>query len=820
MSPKIGIVEDERIVAFNLQQRLTKLGYHVVFIAASGEQALQKISQDRPDLMLMDIHIEGAIDGIETATIISKEFKLPIIYLTAYSEESTLVRARETRPYGYLLKPFSERELHATIQMAMERYQIEAALNRSETRLRLALSAADMTDWELKKECDKKEMLYASQAEHILGYHQNVFDGTREEFLLLVIENDRAHVNQVITDSIHTGGTCDVEFRIDPVKKSQRWMRLQGKLFSENNSLAIHLVGIIQDITERKSAEHNLKQTATVFEALQDGILILDVKGCIIYCNDSFIKMTDLDLAQLLTHFPYFLTESAMRAEYFQELNHLFVQGGTWRHELNIARKNGDLFPVQVTIASVDVVADSTHDNLSRYVLVVTDLTEIRRVEQQLKYLAHHDPLTNLPNRLLTLERSNQAIARAKRNAERVALLFVDLDHFKWVNDSFGHSVGDELLQNLTEKMKQCLRSDDTIGRLGGDEFLIVLDPCGTEQSIVIVLNKLRDAVSAPLMLDGHTMEISCSIGVSLYPDDGQSSEALIRAADTAMYSAKINGRNCFEFCTPMMMDRAVRYMALNHDLHRGFINGELCLYYQPQISLHTNKVIGVEALIRWQHPEKGLLYPQDIIPIAEDNGLIIDIGEWVIKEACSQMLKWESQGISSLRMAVNVSALQVLKPNFATVVSDILQKSKINLSLFEIEITESVLQHHESCVKSLEALRNLGISIAIDDFGTGYSCLSSLKLLPIDRLKIDKSFIQKIHSDKNDVALTEMIIDIARKLNLQVIAEGVETETQFHLLKQYACNEAQGYFISKPIPEDVITRHLNTTLDYRRWTV
>ena len=812
MLATIGIVEDERIVAFNLQQRLTKLGYQVLFTTASGENALQKIEHHGPELVLMDIHIEGGMDGIETAAAIKKKYKLPVIYLTAYSEEATLARARETHPYGYLLKPFSERELHATIQMAMARYQLETALIQSEARLRLALSAADMTDWELKKEFDKQEILYASQAEHIFGYHQNVFNGSREEFLSLMVASDRDRVNLVIAASIQSGGACDVEFRTDTAKKPQRWMRLQGKLFCENNDRTIKLVGIVQDVTERKSAEHNVKQTATVFEALQDGILILDARGCIISCNDSFIHMVNFDPPELQAQFPYFLTENVIRAEHFRTLNKLFVQGGKWRHELSVMRKDGTLFPAQVTIASVlDVGTENTAAHLSHYVLVVTDLTEIRKVEQQLKYLAHHDPLTNLPNRLLTLERLNQAIARAKRNGDRVALLFVDFDHFKWVNDSFGHSVGDELLQSLATKMQQHLRNDDTIGRLGGDEFLIILDPCGNEQSIATVVNKLRDAVSAPLTLDGHTMEVSCSVGVSLYPDDGTSSEALIRAADTAMYAAKANGRNCFEFCTSLMMDKAVRYMALNHDLHRGFMNGELCLYYQPQISLLTHKVIGVEALIRWQHPEKGLLSPLDIIPIAEDSGLIIDIGEWVIKEACRQMLKWESQGLPPLRMAVNVSALQVLKPNFYAMVSSILQHSKIDISLFEIEITESVLQHHENCVTSLEALRNIGASIAIDDFGTGFSCLSSLKLLPIDRLKIDKSFIQQIPSDKNDVALTEMIIDIARKLNLQVIAEGVETDAQIQLLKQYGCNEAQGFFISKPIPENLMSSFLNT---------
>ncbi len=800
MPTRILVVEDERIVAFNLQQRLLKLGYEVPALAVNAEQALRAVEQHHPNVVLMDIHIEGPLDGIETASLIAEQFRVPIIYLTAYSEESTLTRAKSTRPHGYLLKPFSERELHATIQMALERYEVEKALNLSEERLRLALSAANMADWEIRQVKTEQETLYIGQANHILGYPERVFCGSREEFIALVAEQDRERVNGVIDHSVANNVSCDIEFRTAQLDENKRWLRLQGKMMNDATQTA-QLVGIIQNITERKATEHFLRQAATVFEATQDGILLLSNDSQVINCNSSFTAITGYTLEEIIGKTPEFFTDPSTPAGTLHHLGDALSKAGKWRSEVNIIKQNGESFPALLSIASVN---GSHNGNLvSHFVLILTDLTPVRSAEKKLQYLAHYDPLTNIPNRLLTMERLSQAILRGKRHNERIAVFFIDLDRFKWVNDTLGHDVGDQLLQEITQRMQNCLRADDTIGRLGGDEFLAVVDPIDNEQAAAIVASKLTIAVAAPVKIKNHTIEISCSIGVSFFPEDGTKSDTLVRTADTAMYAAKERGRNCYEFFTPMMLSKAMRFIALNHDLHRGFKAQELCLHYQPQVSLATGKIVGLEALIRWNHPKKGLLGAADIIPVAEDSGLIIDIGEWVLREACLQMSKWAQEGILRVPVAVNISSFHIKKTHFCSRVESILMETGVDATSLEIEITENALQSEEPCISTLDRLQKLGIIITIDDFGTGFSCLSSLKLLPINKLKIDKAFIQGIPEDHNDVALTEAIIAVAQKLGMHVIAEGVETQAQLMFLKEQCCDEVQGFYYFRPMPAD-----------------
>ena len=795
MPTSIVVVEDERIVALNLQQRLIKLGYEVPALAVSGQQALRAVEKSHPDIVLMDIHIEGDIDGIDTAEILMEQHQTPVIYLTAYSEESTLRRARNTKPYGYLLKPFSERELHATIQMALERRQYELQLSKNEQRLRLAMEAAGMGEWELTGQNNHPQMLYAGQADVLLGCPENTFFGVREQFMNLVLDEDQPAVNFAIDKSVQESSTIDVEFRGVTHGESLRWLRLQGKMLQKPDK-KLHMIGVIQNVTERKLAEKSLQQASMVFDATQDGILILDDKSHVIACNNSFSLITGYDEADMLGQRPFLLNRDALRRDQPVTLQNVLNQGGKWRGEIQITRKDGESIP---TLVSIVTVYDQ-HDQKTHFILVLTDFTAVRSAEKKLQYLAHHDPLTDLPNRLLTFERLNQALLRGKRHTERVAVFFMDLDNFKWVNDSLGHTAGDKLLKVVSERMIDCLRADDTIGRLGGDEFLIVLDPAENVQSVALVAQKLLKVVSEPVRLETHVIEVSCSIGISLFPEDGRSVEDLVRAADTAMYAAKAIGRNSCEFFTPAMMAKAQRYLALNHDLHRGFKAGELQLYYQPQVSLATGEITTLEVLLRWQHPERGLVSAQEIIPIAEEGGMIVEIGTWVLRESCTQLARWREAGIPNARLAVNVSALQIHKNNFIDMVKGVFAASKIDPGTCEIEITESTLQHEVNCIGVLEQLKSLGVGITIDDFGTGYSCLSSLKLLPISKLKIDKSFINDLVTDENDIAIVQAIIAMAHKLNLEVVAEGVESQEQALSLRNYGCDIAQGYLYYRPM--------------------
>jgi diguanylate cyclase (GGDEF)-like protein/PAS domain S-box-containing protein len=804
MPIKVVIVEDERIVALNLQQRLLKMGYAVPAIASSAEQALFFVGRDSPDLVLMDIHIDGDVDGIEAARRIGELFQTPIIYLTAYSEESTLERARATNPYGYLLKPFSERELHATMQMAIGRRQTELAYTKSEARLRFALQAARMCAWELN--ADTQEMSYSGDAEATLGIAGPLFLDAQAQFLSIVHEDDRSAVDSALQATIDDTLACEIEFRSCARDGAQRWLHLQGKAFSTlPGADGRHVIGVLQDVTERKAVEARLREAATVFEATQDGILILDTERRIVSVNQSFHAITGYTAAELIGEVPYLLRNDQQRQRDYQQLERALESGGRWRGELRSRRKDGTEFPILMTIVGVN---DSS-GCLSHYVLAATDLTAVRTVEQRLQYLAHHDPLTDLPNRLLTMERLAHALKRGKRRNERIALLFIDLDRFKWVNDTLGHAVGDELLAEVAARMKACIREDDTVGRFGGDEFLVILDPIGRLEDIAQVAGKIIDTLGAPLTLGGRALEVSCSIGISVFPDDGTTAEYLIHAADIAMYVAKEHGRHGYEFYAPTMTAKALRQLASGKDLQRGFEAEELLLHYQPQVSLRTKAVTGVEALIRWQHHRRGLLGAADVIAVAEEHHLIVDIGAWVLRKACRQVRLWRDMGLATPRIAVNVSAAQMHSPRFIEILEQVLAETQIPPQQLELEITEATLHSGSGCSEMLAKLERLGVSIALDDFGSGYSSVGELNDLPIRRVKIDRPFVSSSAESCGDGAVAEAIIAMAHRLRLQVTAEGIETAEQEQLLRACDCDEAQGYLYAQPMPANAIVELL-----------
>jgi diguanylate cyclase (GGDEF)-like protein/PAS domain S-box-containing protein len=798
---KVVLVEDERIVALNLRQRLLKLGYEVAAIATSAEQALFFVGRENPDLVLMDIHIDGGVDGIDTAQQLIDLYRVPIIYLTAYSEESTLERARATKPYGYLLKPFSERDLHATLQMALERRRAEQALAKSEARLRLALDAASMGAWEL--DLDTQRMVYSGDANHIFGFSGMAFSDSLEALLTTVHAADRELVGTALRNAAVDGLADQIEFRSHRADGSVRWLCLQGKMFSGlAGAEGRHVIGVVQDITEHRVMDQQLREAAAVFEATQDGILILDEERRVVAANASFEAITGHAGNELLGTEPYLLQSNVQRQKNFHELEASVEAGERWRGEIRSRRSDGTELPLLLTVVPVKNDASV----VSRYVLTTTDLTDVRKVEERLQYLAHHDPLTDLPNRLLTTERLAHALKRGKRRNERIALFFIDLDRFKWVNDTLGHGAGDTLLAEIAQRMKDCVREDDTIGRFGGDEFLVILDPMERLKDIAQVADKIIERVSAPVLLAGQEVVISCSIGISLFPEDGTTPEYLIRAADTAMYAAKEGGRDRYEFYAQTMNAKAQRQIANGRDLRRGFAADELVLHYQPQISLRDRAVIGVEALVRWQHSRQGLLGARDVIGVAKENGLLADIGEWVLRNACQQVVQWRDMGLQAPRVAVNVTATQMHSPRFIDALEQILDETGVSPAQLEIEITETTLQSGNGCQASLTALRRLGVSLALDDFGSGYSCLSALQNSPVQRIKLDRSCVSTLPENRGGIAIAEAIIAMAHRLDLHVMAEGIETSEQERILRDRGCDEAQGFLYAKPMSATAIS--------------
>jgi diguanylate cyclase (GGDEF)-like protein/PAS domain S-box-containing protein len=472
-----------------------------------------------------------------------------------------------------------------------------------------------------------------------------------------------------------------------------------------------------------------------------------------------------------------------------------------------LARRDGGEIPIEDSASPIR----DRDGNSTGAVIVFRDVSAARATARQITHSAEHDFLTDLPNRLLLSDRIGQAIALAPRHKNKIAVLFLDLDGFKHINDSLGHSFGDKLLQSVAKRLVGSVRESDTVSRQGGDEFVVLLSDAAQWEDAATTAKRLLRTVAEAHLIDRHLLHITTSIGVSIYPDDGLDAETLIKTADTAMYHAKENGRNCYQFFAPAMNIRAVERQFIEAGLRRALERHEFMLHYQPKIDMRTRTIIGAEALLRWKHPTRGSVPPEKFIPIAEDCGLILPIGAWVFREACRQARAWADEGLPVIKMAVNVSALEFRNENFLQGLFTILSETGLDPRSLEVELTESVLMKHaESAASILQALRQRGVQVAIDDFGTGYSSLNYLRKFPLDALKIDQSFIRQI-STGEDTAIVTAVIAMARSLKLRVIAEGVETLDELTFLKAHQCDEAQGYYFSRPVPADRFAKLLRT---------
>ncbi|MGH8543414.1 MAG: two-component system response regulator [Gammaproteobacteria bacterium] len=795
----IVIVEDERVIAFHLKHQLEGLGYRVAAVSPSGEQAVEKVGRLRPDLVLMDIHLEGALDGIEAAGQIHSNYRIPVVFLTAHAEDETLQRARASLPFGYLVKPVEARELHATLQMALSRraaeVEIEVEVKKGKERLQLALDAAELGVWEW--EAASCRITAGARIQGIFGGAPEPISESRGTFLARVHPEDRAGVQEAMEEAVAFGKSLNLVFRTQRSGKEIGWIEAHAKAPQTELPGQVRVVGIMKDITERRAAEERLRQASAIFETTAEGIFIMDHEHRIVSVNPAFTVITGYSPDAVLGEDPDVLLHARRHSDQFYPRLES-TSSAQWQGETYCQHRNGTVFPVW---ESVSVVRDEG-GAVTDYVVAFSDISALRRAEAQLDHLAHHDPLTGLPNRLLFNDRLDQMVARALRQDEHCAILFFDLDGFKIINDTLGHSSGDFLLQTIATRIKGQLRSNDTAARLGGDEFVILLDHIAHPEDAARIARKLLDALAAPVELGGERVTVSASVGLAVYPDNGHDRDTLLRAADTAMYSAKAQGRNRYCFYTEELAARAAERLNIEQGLRGALATEGLVLYYQPQVALSDGALTGVEALVRWQHPQHGLIMPDRFIAIAEESGVIEPLGRWVLFTACAQAVASRRTDGLPLRLSVNVSARQLARDHFEDTVREALAESGLPASQLEIEITESTLQVIEHSRHLLEALKALGVSIAIDDFGTGYSSLSVLKHLPIDRIKIDQSFVRDIPGDADDVAIVEAIVSLSRTLRLCVIAEGVETEGQLAILRRLGCEEGQGYLFSRPLPE------------------
>jgi diguanylate cyclase (GGDEF)-like protein/PAS domain S-box-containing protein len=560
----ILVVEDERIVAFDLKQQLEALGYRVAAVVPSGELAVEKAAELKPDLVLMDIHLEGAMDGVEAAERIHACLRIPVIFLTAYAEDETLSRAQASLPFGYLIKPLEVREVHATIQMALVRRAAEVAVESSEERLQLALDAAELDVWEWNAATGQVS-LAGHHIDALFGSAPEPVSETHDAFLARVHPENRGAIERALQEALTQGSPLNLVFRYLRSTGQAGWLEAHAQVYSGTVGTAARLVGVVKDITERKQMEEQLRQAEVVFETTAEGIFIMDEAQRIASVNPAFTAITGYRPEEALGQDPDELLHARRHSDQFYPQLEATLQG-QWQGETYCRRKNGEVFPA---LESVSVVRDA-EGVITHYVAVFADITAIRRAEKQLQHLAHHDPLTGLPNRLLFNDRLDQTLEWARRERQRCALLFFDLDGFKVINDTLGHGCGDLLLQALAARIKVALRRSDTVARLGGDELVVIMADIAQAQDGARLARKLLETLAAPVELVGERIAMSASVGISVYPDDGTDRHALLRAADTAMYSAKAQGRNRFCFHTEEMAVRALERLGIEQGLKRA----------------------------------------------------------------------------------------------------------------------------------------------------------------------------------------------------------------------------------------------------------
>ncbi|MCD2452404.1 EAL domain-containing protein [Methylicorpusculum oleiharenae] len=567
----------------------------------------------------------------------------------------------------------------------------------------------------------------------------------------------------------------------------------------------------VHNLIRRSEERSKLRLAAYVFNFSGEAIMITDRNNHILDVNAAFTKLTGYDNADVLGRNPKLLSSGRTAQEEYRILWEAILKDGFWQGEMWDRRKDGSVYPKMMTIS---VVRDRVGD-IEFYLANFVDISRYKESEQRIEHLAHHDPLTGLPNRLHLQIFLEQSMLIARRNSEQLAVMFLDLDRFKNVNDTLGHSVGDELLIQAAARLKACVRDYDTVARLGGDEFVVILRGQDIAVNAAIVAKKINLHLSQPFLIDANTLRTSTSIGIALYPDNADQIDDLMKNADTAMYIAKSEGGNVFTFFSSVMNLHAHEKMRMENQLYDAIEKQELHLYYQMQVD-HLHRPLGAEALIRWLHPERGLVPPMQFIPLAEESGLILPIGRWVLDTACAQLKAWQDAAHTrDLILSVNVSPKQFRQDDFITQVQEIVQRHAINPARLKLEITESVLlKNVEDLIVTMNVLKALGVQFSLDDFGTGYSCLQYLKRLPLNELKIDQSFVRDITSDSNDKAIVRTIIAMAQNLNLDVIAEGVETEEQRRLLMDKGCSHFQGYLFSKPIPIDDFEELVKTLND------
>lgn len=811
----ILVVDDLRDNLDLMEALLVSEGFEVVHLIPSGQEALEFLEAHRDiGVILMDMMMPG-IDGHEMCRRITTHEStrhIPVIIVTggALRHNEAVQKSFAAGAVDFVTKPINEVELFMRIHSALALYRERVIrhhktreLRESEEKFRVTFDQAPVGIAHVN--ADGRLLLINRRLCEMLGFQEREL--IESSFPDLCVPENRDVHDRELKKSVEQGLEYH-GFEIPLVHKDGRiiWTKLTLSPMKDAAGVPKYFIHIVEDITERKNFEDNLRLSATVFEGSTEAIIITDARANILRVNSAFTAMTGYADHEVVGKNPRLLKSGNHHEEFYRAMWATLGSTGQWQGEIWNRRKNGDIFPAWLTLCAVR----NSEDKITNYVGISRDITLRKEAEERLSYQASHDALTGLPNRARFHDRLTHALARAGRDRHEFAILFLDLDRFKVINDTLGHTVGDFLLQGVTKRLLGGTRESDTLARWGGDEFIILLESIRGAEDAAVAARRILDVLAEPFSVQGHEVFVSGSIGISVYPRDGEDVQALLRCADIAMYRAKDSGKNDYQFYESTMSTGGLERLKLEGDLRYALKRNEFVLHYQPRVNINTGLIVGAEALIRWDLPDRGLLWPLDFIPLAEESGFIIPIGEWVLKTACLQCRKWQDAGVPNPRVSVNLSTHQFKKDNLTSTVDRILKETGLPPGLLELEITESAMMENlEKAVATLQGLAALGVNVAIDDFGTGYSSLGYLKRFPIGALKIDQSFVRHIPSNIDDTAIAMSIISLGKTLSLKVVAEGVETQEQLTVLRNYQCDEAQGYLFSQPVDAERMTEFL-----------
>ena len=692
----------------------------------------------------------------------------------------------------------------------------EQALQESKQRLKLALESADLGTWDWH--IPSSRLFASARAAELQGLSATPFEGAFLDFFRQVPMADRHSLRQSYQQLVEERRNhYQVTYRVQLKDGGLRFLESTAKLQLDEQGQPLRMVGTLVDISERVVHEQRVRASeekfAKAFHSSPDAITITERdSGRYIEVNEGFSRITGYQNAEVIGRTSHDLNIWAYPDERARMIEHLTQHGHVLHMEMHGRHRDGEVRLVDVSVQTIEL------NGVTCLLLTARDISELKQAQAQVQHLAYHDALTNLPNRALLMDRLTQQISLLKRHDLRGALLFLDLDHFKHINDSLGHPVGDAVLRLVTARLEASVRLEDTVARLGGDEFVVLLSGLEGKRSEVTrqvrqVAEKLRQLLAEPMLLDGHRLQVTPSIGVALIPDHGNTPADLLKRADIALYRAKDSGRNAIQLFRSTMQEAASARLRLENDLRLALARGEFELHFQPQVDARDGKVVGAEALLRWQHPQLGPQSPAQFIQVLEESGLIIEVGSWVLAEAChfcSQLLVGGLIDSERFSLCVNISPRQFRQHEFVERVAKSLKDSRLPNAMLKLEVTEGiVIQNIDDTVGKMLRLKKHGVSFAMDDFGTGYSSLTYLKRLPVDMLKIDQSFVRDATSDPNDAEIIRAIIAMARSLDLELIAEGVEQQEQLDFLQALGCHLYQGYLFSKPLPQDAFRQLL-----------